>query len=121
MTEKEKLEYLEKQGINVKAAMRFADDSIEFYEQLIDIFLKEYEPKHERMQAVYQNPGDEYKVLVHGLKNSSRYLGADELADLFFEHEKAVKAENLEYISSHYEELQRRWSATVQIFSAMNG
>ncbi|MBQ9926975.1 MAG: Hpt domain-containing protein [Lachnospiraceae bacterium] len=117
MTERDKLEYLEKQGINVKAAMRFADDSMEFYEQLIDIYLKEYEPKRERLQATYQNPDDEYKVLVHGLKNSSRYLGADELADLFFEHEKAAKAGNVAYILKEFASLLEMWENVNQIFS----
>lgn len=117
MTEKEKLEYLEEQGINVKSSMRYADDSIEFYEQLIEIFLQEYEDKRKKTEAERQNPGEKYTVLVHGLKNSARYLGADELADMAFAHEKASKAGDVTYIAENFEELLQMWEKAVSVFS----
>lgn len=116
MTEKEKLEYLSKQGINVKAGMRYADDSMEFYEQLIEIFLQEYEGKRQKAEIEYQNPGEKYTVLVHGLKNSTRYLGADALADMAFAHEKASKAGDISYIAENFETLLQMWEKTVLIF-----
>ena len=117
MTEKEKLEYLEEQGINVKSSMRYADDSIEFYEQLIEIFLQEYEDKRKKTESERQNPGEKYTVLVHGLKNSARYLGADELADMAFAHEKASKAGDVTYIAENFEELLQMWEKAVSVFS----
>lgn len=117
MTEQEKLDYLEKQGINVKAAMRFADESMEFYEQLIQIFLQEYEIKKNKALAEIQNPGQQYTVLVHGLKNSARYLGADELADMAYKHEKASKAGDIGYVTERFEALLQKWEETVRVFS----
>lgn len=114
MTEKEKLDYWEKLGINVKAAMKYADDSMEFYEQLIGIFLKEYEQKRAKIAKEGKHSGQQYTVLVHGLKNSARYLGADKLADMAFEHEKASKAGNDSYIAEHLEALLEQWDITVQ-------
>lgn len=119
MTEKEKLEYLSEQGINVKAGMRYADNSLEFYEQLIEIFLQEYEGKRQKAEAEYQNPGESYTVLVHGLKNSARYLGADELADMAFAHEKASKTGDAIYIAENFEGLLQMWGKTVVTFHAL--
>ena len=45
MTETEKLNYLNEQGIDAALGMRYADDSLPFYEELIGIFLEEYEDK----------------------------------------------------------------------------
>lgn len=120
MTEKEKLDYLEKQGINVKAAMKYADDSMEFYEQLICIFLKEYEQKRARLIEEAGHPGQQYTVLVHGIKNSARYLGADKLADMAFEHEKASKAGNDAYIAEHLDALLEQWDITVEQLGSKN-
>lgn len=117
MTEQERLGYLAKQGINVKAAMRFADDSVEFYEQLIRIFLQEYETKKSKVIEEVKSPGQQYAVLVHGLKNSARYLGADELADMAYEHEKASKAGNIGYVTENFEALLQKWEETAQIFN----
>lgn len=120
MTEKEKLDYLAEHGINVGTGMKYADDSMEFYEQLIGIFTEEYEEKKNRVQEEGNCPGKEYTVLVHGLKNNARYLGADELADLAYEHEKASKSNDLSYIIAHLDILFEKWERTVQIFKKMN-
>lgn len=119
MTEKEKLEYLNEQGINTKAGMRYADNSLEFYEQLIEIFLQEYEGKRQKAEAECQTPGEKYTVLVHGLKNSARYLGADELADMAFEHEKASKAGDVSYIKENNDTLLKTWEKIVLVFQTL--
>jgi len=116
MTEREKLEYLNEQGINTKAGMRYADNSLEFYEQLIEIFLQEYEGKRQKAESEYQNPGEKYTVLVHGLKNSARYLGADKLADMAFDHEKASKAGDVTFIEDNFEALLQMWEKVVSVF-----
>ncbi|MGN1180322.1 MAG: Hpt domain-containing protein [Suilimivivens sp.] len=119
MTEKEKLNYLMNQGINVKQALKYADDSLDFYEQLIAIFLDEYEEKKKLVLKEAQNPGKSYTVLVHALKNNARYLGAEKLADLAYEHEKASKAEDRGFVKEHLEELLSTWERAVHIFKEM--
>ncbi len=119
MSENEKLEYLNERGINTKAGMRYADNSLEFYEQLIEIFLQEYEGKHRKAEEEYQNPTEKYTVLVHGLKNSARYLGADELADMAFAHEKASKAGDVTYITDNFEAMLQMWEKVVSVFNGI--
>lgn len=115
MTETEKLNYLMNQGINAKQGMKYAGDSLDFYEQLITIFLNEYEAKKEQILKEAQEPEKGYTVLVHALKNNARYLGADKLADLAYEHEQASKAGDTEYIKENLTVLLETWEQTAHI------
>lgn len=115
----EKLNYLKKQGINVQQGMKYADDSLDFYEQLIALFLDEYEDKRACVLKESEEQGQGYTVLVHGLKNNARSLGADKLADLAYEHELASKAGDTEFIKENLDALLEKWEATVHIFKEM--
>ena len=115
MTETEKLNYLMNQGINAKQGMKYAGDSLDFYKQLITIFLNEYETMKEQIQKEANKPGKGYTVLVHALKNNARYLGADKLADLAYEHEQASKAGDAEYVRENLDALLETWEQTVHI------
>ena len=120
MTEKGKLEYLKNQGIDAVLGMRYADDSLSFYEELIGIFLEEYEEKVSKVVEASKKGGREYTVLVHGLKNNAKALGAVELAGLAYEHEKASKSEDMEYIAHNLQFLLQTWEKSVQIFQKIN-
>lgn len=116
MTEKEKLDYLEKNGIDTHTGLKYADDSFAFYMQLIGVFLDEYEAKSKIAQREALREGTDYAVLVHGLKNNARALGATALADLSYEHEKAAKAGDGTYIKENLPELLSLWQETVSVF-----
>lgn len=120
MTGKEKLEYLKSQGIDAALGMRYADDSLSFYEELIGIFLEEYEEKVAKVVAASKEGGREYTVPVHGLKNNAKALGAVELAEIAYEHEKASKSADMEYITHNLQFLLQTWEKTVQIFQKIN-
>lgn len=116
MTEKDKLEYLEKNGIDIYMGLRYADDSFEFYLQLITVFLEEFEEKKRKAEETAFSAKDEYAVLVHGLKNNARALGASGLADLAWEHEKAAKAGEKTYIKENLPIMLSLWQETAEIF-----
>lgn len=120
MTENEKLEYLKTQGIDADTGMRYADDSLDFYQELIGIFLEEYELKSQKVREAAKRMDKEYTVLVHGLKNNAKALGAFDLADAAFEHEKASKAGDKEYVTTNLRVLMDIWQKTIQIMDKMN-
>lgn len=120
MTESEKLEYLTTQGIDAALGMRYADDSLVFYQELIGIFVAECETKIPKVEEAASRSGKDYTVLVHGLKNNAKALGAIALADAAYEHEKASKAEDAEWVRDNLPELMQIWKKTVQIFKEMN-
>ncbi len=116
MREKERLAYLKENGIDTDAGMRYADTCFEFYEQLISIFIDEYQEKRKKAEQEAKKAGREYTVLVHGLKNNAKALGAFSLSELAYEHEKASKEGNGIYIREHLEQLLSEWENTVKIF-----
>ena len=116
---REKLNYLMNQGINVEQGMKYADDSLDFYEQLIALFMDEYEEKRACVLKEAENLGQSYTVLVHGLKNNARSLGAEKLADLAYAHELASKAGDTGFIKENLDALLETWEQTVHIFKEM--
>jgi HPt (histidine-containing phosphotransfer) domain-containing protein len=120
VTEKEKLEYLKTQGIDAALGMRYADDSLEFYEELIALFVQEYESKYLKVKTAGANPDREYTVMVHALKNNAKALGALFLAEIAYNHELASKAGKREEIRQNLQELLDAWEKTVQIFKQIN-
>ena len=120
MKEKEGLAYLKEHGIDADAGMRYADTCYEFYGQLISIFIEEYQEKRETAEKEAKKEGREYTVLVHGLKNNAKALGAFSLSEIAYEHEKASKAGDRIYILEHLEELLTEWKKTVEIFKKIN-
>ena len=120
MTDTEKLNYLKEQGIDAALGMRYADDSLTFYEELIGIFLEEYAEKEADVIRTAAEGGKQYTVLVHGLKNNAKALGALKLAEIAYGHERASKSSDTEYITGNLERLLQIWKETVQIFQKFN-
>lgn len=58
----------------------------------------------------------DYAIRVHGLKGNARTLGAEQLADIAFEHEKQSKADNVEYVNRHFAQLLEIWESTLEGF-----
>lgn len=116
MKDKERLEYLKQHEINTDAGMKYADDSMEFYKQLIHIFLEEFTIKKRTAEAEAKKKSREYTILVHGLKNNAKALGADKLSEIAYEHEKASKREDFGYIEENLISLLSSWEETVNVF-----
>lgn len=113
------LENLKEQGIDVEAGMRYADQSLDFYQELVLIFLEEYGQKYRLVEEEARKAQREYTVLVHGLKNSAGYLGAGRLSAFAYAHEKASKEGDLSYVKEHLAELLEEWEKTVRIFESV--
>ena len=107
---------MEKNGIDTHIGLRYADESFSFYLQLISVFVEEFEEKKKKAEETAVSAKDEYAVLVHGLKNNAKALGAERLGILFWEQEKAAKAEDRAYIAKELAGLLRAWDETIHIF-----
>lgn len=99
---------LEQAGINVNNGLLYSNQEESFYIELLTIFLEEYEEKSNRLK---EKKDDllKYRIIVHDLKSNCKALGMDELSDLAFEHEKACKRGDQQYIQSHIHELCKMW------------
>ena len=111
----------EQYGISIEHGLSFSRGQMDRYLKLVDMFLKDRE-KPEKLQQ-YRSEGNmkDYAILVHALKGNARTLGADELADIAFEHEKKSKADDAAYVNEHWEELMESYQRTNQGFEKLNG
>lgn len=95
------------EGLNIEQAQSLLGS-----ESLYMAVLKEYyltiDKKSSLIEDYYRNGlWKEYTIEVHSLKSTSRQIGADELAAMAAELEKAGKESNTEFIKAKHGELMR--------------
>lgn len=122
-TEKDNVEIDDKKylqyGISIENGLLYAKKDREMYLDLVRMFVKDRTKQDTIYQFLVGENMKDYAILVHGLKGNARMLGADQLADMAFEHEKQSKAENLEYVKMHWEELLAIWEKTLDGFEEL--
>ncbi len=88
-------------GFNIEGAHGFTMDDDEFYLELLETYVNGASEKEETIRSCYEaKDWKNYQVAVHGLKSSSRTIGADTLADLAYEQELAAKDEKTDVIEN---------------------
>lgn len=107
--EEQQGEKLEIEDLNVDEAMRRLGS-----EKLFRAVLKEYfvtiDKKYDIIETYWKNERwKNYTIEVHALKSSSRQIGAEGLAELAAELEKAGNEENIALIQEKTEELLREY------------
>ena len=97
--------FLEANGVNVAKALELFGD-MDTYNDTLNDFLAEIDQKLANIK-LYKENGDmaNYAILVHSLKSDSRYFGFEKLAELAYNHEMESKANNMYYVTDHYDEL----------------
>lgn len=92
-------------GVDVDASLELFGD-METYNETLNDFLESVFEKLEEIKK-YKETKDmpNYAILVHSLKSDSKYLGFTKLAELSYQHELESKANNLEFVLAHYDEL----------------
>lgn len=92
-------------SIDVEASLELFGD-METYNETLNDFLESVFEKLEEIKK-YKEAKDmpNYAILVHSLKSDSKYLGFTKLAELSYQHELESKANNLEFVLEHYDEL----------------
>lgn len=104
------------EGIFLENGMKYAKNDLEMYLDLVRLFIKDQCKQADMRQFLAVGNMPDYAVLVHGLKGNARTIGAEQLADMAFEHEKQSKAGNAVYVDAHFEELVLLWDKTVMGF-----
>lgn len=104
------------EGISLENGMKYSKNDLEMYLDLVRLFIKGQDKQEDMRQFLSDDNMPDYAILVHGLKGNARTIGAEQLADLAFEHEKQSKAGNAAYVDAHFEELVRLWDKTIVDF-----
>lgn len=97
--------YLIQNGVAVDTGIELLGD-IDMYNQIMAEFSKSFNDRMANIKT-YKEMSDmaNYAVEVHSLKSDSKYLGFTKLAELSYQHELESKANNLEFVLEHYDEL----------------
>jgi HPt (histidine-containing phosphotransfer) domain-containing protein len=100
-------------GINMNTGLEFCAGSEEFYMEV----LKEYAdtPADEAMLREYLNTGDlkEYRTVIHGIKSSSKMIGAENMFARAEKLEFAAKDEDMEYINANHDDFVKDYNKMI--------
>lgn len=102
-------------GVNINQSLELFGD-METYDDTLEEFLAGVGEKLNNIQK-YKEASDmaNYAILVHSLKSDSKYLGFAKLAELSYNHEMESKANNVDYVYAHYEELMTEAHRIVEL------
>lgn len=102
-------------GVNINQSLELFGD-METYNDTLEEFLAGVGEKLNNIQK-YKEASDmaNYAILVHSLKSDSKYLGFTTLAELSYNHEMESKANNIDYVYAHYEELMTEAHRIVEL------
>ena len=92
-------------GISVEQGLRYCAGSMDFYLDLIDMFLRDAQKLQRLEDLLHEGNLKEYGIQVHALKSNARTLGAEELADIAYEHELESKAGNAAAVKARWQAL----------------
>ena len=109
------IEYLKNNNIDVDGAIKTLGD-IETYNMTISAYLDDSDDLWKKINE-YKNSNnmDDYAIEVHALKSSSRYIGLTKLGDIAYQHELKSKENNIDYITSHFSELDDEYNKNIVI------
>ena len=112
---------LKNNGVNIDKSLELFGD-METYDETLNDFLAEVDDKLAKIKT-YKEQGDmaNYAILVHSLKSDARYFGFEKLAELAYNHEMESKANNMYYVTDHYDELMTEANKIVNAVKAYKG
>lgn len=103
-------------GVDVEKSISEVFGDIETYNDTLDVFLNEIEGKLAEMKTYIEKADmPNYAIKVHSLKSDGKYFGFEKLAELSFNHEMESKANNIGYVTGHFEELMNEANRIVNL------
>ena len=92
-------------GVNLEKSLELFGD-METYNDTIKDFAPELDRKLKLIEE-YKSKNDmaNYAINVHSIKSDARYFGFEKLGDMAYDHEMKSKANDLNYVLAHYDEL----------------
>lgn len=108
-------------GVSVEKSLELFGD-METYNDTLHDFLNEVEGKLAKIKT-YKETADmaNYAILVHSLKSDSKYFGFEKLAELAYNHEMESKANNMYYVTDHFDELMTEANRIVALVKQYMG
>ena len=101
-------------GIDPEAGLKYSQNDKSFYKMLLEEYKRSAGEKKDSIIRYYEEKDwKNYCVLVHGLKSSSRLIGADALADAAAAMEQAAHDEDENAINKGHSDMIAQFDAAV--------
>ena len=104
--------------LNLDAALTYCSGDLGMLICVMEIYVKSYNSIKKRLESMY-NEQDmaNYGIEVHGVKSSSRSIGATELGELAYALEMNSKKGDFEFVKENHEEFMQKYSDFTEILS----
>lgn len=108
------------QHMDVTLGMKNCGGTLDDYYQVMDVVLKYGEKRLTKLRRLVQEKDYvNYTIDVHALKSTAANIGATELSQMAFAHEKAGKSGDFEFIEANYEELLALYETVLKEIAAV--
>ena len=109
------IEKLKAAGIDTEAGIRYCAEDADMYYEILDDYINEYDEKKTGLEGMFADKDwQEYRVLIHALKSTSRTVGINDLADMALALENAAKDEDEGFITENHAPTMERFLWTVE-------
>ncbi|MBO4609035.1 MAG: response regulator [Lachnospiraceae bacterium] len=113
---------LKNAGINVEAGIGFAQGDKDFYRDILKEYVTEYPDHSEKLKGYYDKKDwDNYSVMIHAVKSTSRTIGAGNLADIALKLELASKDRDLSVVENEHENALEMYTKTAEAIRSAIG
>ncbi len=97
---------LQKAGLDTETALTYCMDSEDFYREILLEYVEELPERVKKLNAFYEaKDWDNYSIVVHALKSSSKTIGAKAFSESAYALEKASKQHDDAFMHSHHSQL----------------
>ena len=101
----DKLNFLRQNGVDVDTGVQNMMD-VETYNEILDDFYNSIDEEISKINTFKQNNDmTNYAISVHAMKSNARSFGFNKLGEMAYNHEMASKANDINFVNSHYDEL----------------
>ena len=99
-------------GISIEKGLSNVADNKKLYLKVVEMFIRDREKQAQLKQFITDGNICDYCRYIRTLEEDARVLGASNLVNVTFEHEKKSRADNIAYVREHWDELTECWERT---------
>ena len=107
----------QKYGISIEKGLSNVAGNKQLYLKVVEMFIRDKEKQVQLQQFITDGNACDYCRYVRTLEEDARVLGASNLVNVAFEHEKKSRADNIAYVREHWDELAECWERAREGFA----
>ena len=114
-TEVSVTEQLEKIGFDVESGLKYTMGDMDFYIEMLQEFASEHEMNSQKIASLFsEKEWNEYRIMVHALKGTSKMIGLNELSEAAKALEFAARDQDIDYIENNHAQLLEEYEKIVE-------